>query len=56
LLVEEAGGIVSDTRGQPINFGLGRTLGDNHGITACFSGLHQAVLDAVKKVKAEDVD
>ncbi|PVF96394.1 putative MET22-protein ser/thr phosphatase [Serendipita vermifera] len=53
LLVEEAGGVVSDSRGQPLNFGLGRTLGENHGIIAAFKDLHPKVLEAVKQVQAQ---
>ena len=29
VLVEEAGGVISDGRGEPLDFGLGRTLGEN---------------------------
>ena len=31
LLVTEAGGVVSDSRGLPLDFGLGTTLGENFG-------------------------
>ncbi|CAG7851253.1 SAL1 phosphatase AltName: Full=3'(2'),5'-bisphosphate nucleotidase 1; AltName: Full=3'(2'),5'-bisphosphonucleoside 3'(2')-phosphohydrolase 1; AltName: Full=DPNPase 1; AltName: Full=Inositol polyphosphate 1-phosphatase 1; Short=IPPase 1; AltName: Full=Inositol-1,4-bisphosphate 1-phosphatase 1; AltName: Full=Protein FIERY 1 [Serendipita indica DSM 11827] len=56
VLVEEAGAIVSDSRGEPLNFGLGITLGENNGIVACFKGIHQRVLDAVTKAQAEEQD
>ncbi|KIM26510.1 hypothetical protein M408DRAFT_180826 [Serendipita vermifera MAFF 305830] len=56
LFVEEAGGVVSNLRGEPLNFGLGRTLGDNHGIVACFKDLYPQVMEAVKKAKEEAKD
>ncbi|KAG8854329.1 hypothetical protein FRB91_003651 [Serendipita sp. 411] len=56
LLVEEAGAIVSDSRGQPLNFGLGRTLGENYGVVASFKGIHSQVIEAVKKANAEEAD
>jgi 3'(2'), 5'-bisphosphate nucleotidase len=54
LLVEEAGGIATDLRGEPLNFGLGRTLGENHGIVACFKDLHPRALEAIKKATEEE--
>lgn len=54
LLVTEAGGVVSDSRGQPLDFGLGRTLGENFGVIACGKDVHPAVLDAVQKARAEE--
>jgi len=53
LIVEEAGGIVTDSRGEPLNFGLGRTLGENYGIVACAKDLHPRLLEAVQKGVAE---
>jgi 3'(2'), 5'-bisphosphate nucleotidase len=49
ILVEEAGGIVTDSRGLPLNFGLGRTLGENFGVVAAGKEVHAAVLDAVQQ-------
>jgi len=54
LLVEEAGGRVSDSRGQPLDFGLGRTLGENFGVVAAGAEVHSKVLEAIKKVKEEE--
>ncbi|KAK7696506.1 hypothetical protein QCA50_001164 [Cerrena zonata] len=54
LLVEEAGGVVSDSRGEPLDFGLGRTLGENFGVIAAGKHVHSKVLDAVKRVKEEE--
>ncbi|KAH9946724.1 3(2),5-bisphosphate nucleotidase HAL2 [Amylocystis lapponica] len=54
ILIEEAGGIVSDSRGQPLNFGLGRTLGENFGVIAAGKNVHSKVLEAVQRVKEEE--
>jgi 3'(2'), 5'-bisphosphate nucleotidase len=48
LLVEEAGGVVTDSRGQPLDFGLGRTLGENYGVIAAGKDAHARVLAAVQ--------
>ncbi|EJD04851.1 3,5-bisphosphate nucleotidase HAL2 [Fomitiporia mediterranea MF3/22] len=56
LLVEEAGGIVSDSRGKPLDFGLGRTLGENYGILATGKALHGRVMDAIRQAKEEEAD
>lgn len=51
--MEEAGGIVTDSRGQPLDFGLGRTLGDNFGVIAASKNVHAQILQAVQKVWSE---
>jgi 3'(2'), 5'-bisphosphate nucleotidase len=51
--VEEAGGIVTDSRGQPLDFGLGRTLGENFGVIAASKDVHAQILQAVQKVWSE---
>ncbi|KAG6818981.1 hypothetical protein H0H93_016675 [Arthromyces matolae] len=48
LLITEAGGIVSDSRGLPLDFGLGRTLGENFGVIAAGKDVHSRVLSAVQ--------
>lgn len=53
ILVEEAGGVVTDSRGEPLNFGLGRTLGENFGVVAAGKDVHARVLEAVQKAGAE---
>ncbi|KAI0052809.1 3',5'-bisphosphate nucleotidase [Auriscalpium vulgare] len=50
LLVEEAGGLVTDSRGQPLDFGLGRTLGENYGVIAAGKGVHRKVIEAIQQV------
>ena len=54
VLVEEAGGIITDSRGLPLDFGLGRTLGENYGFIAAGKEVHARVLDAVRKAKEEE--
>jgi len=54
LLVEEAGGVVTDSRGEPLDFGLGRTLGENYGVVAAGRETHGKVLQAVKAALAEE--
>ncbi|KDR73086.1 hypothetical protein GALMADRAFT_252533 [Galerina marginata CBS 339.88] len=56
ILVEESGGIVTDSRGQPLNFGLGRTLGENYGVIAAGKDTHPLVLAAVQKALAEEAE
>lgn len=52
LIVEEAGGVVSDINGKALDFSLGRTLIANKGIVASSPSLHPQVITAIKKVKA----
>ncbi len=54
LLVEEAGGRVSDIRGKDLNFGVGRTLRENKGVVASRKELHDQVIDAVRKALEEE--
>ncbi len=49
IVVEEAGGRVSDVRGAPLDFGHGRTLESNSGIIATNGPLHDRVLEAVAR-------
>ena len=53
LLVEEAGGVISDYRGRPLDFGLGRTLGRNFGVVAARKEVHAQVIEVVQAVLAE---
>ncbi|EIN04524.1 nucleotidase HAL2 [Punctularia strigosozonata HHB-11173 SS5] len=54
ILIEEAGGIITDSRGQPLDFGLGRTLGENYGVVAAGKSTHAAVIDAIRKAKEQE--
>lgn len=44
LVVEEAGGIVTDAHGKPLNFLTGRRMTNNRGIIATTKALHPKVL------------
>lgn len=50
VIVTEAGGIVTDRDGQPLDFGVGRTLKNNKGVIAAAKEIHGQVLEAVRKV------
>ena len=47
VLVEEAGGRVTDVEGKPLDFSCGRTLANNRGIVASNAHVHADVLAAV---------
>lgn len=49
LIVEEAGGRVTDTKGRPLDFSQGRTLCRNQGVLATNGLLHDAILGAIEK-------
>ncbi|CAZ83324.1 unnamed protein product [Tuber melanosporum] len=49
LIVEEAGGVITDIYGKELDFRQGRTLRANKGIVAAQTALHPAVLKAVKE-------
>ncbi|KAL0574004.1 3'(2'),5'-bisphosphate nucleotidase [Marasmius crinis-equi] len=49
LLVEESGGVVFDSRGKPLDFGLGRTLGENMGVIATVKSAQAKLIEAVQK-------
>lgn len=50
LLVEEAGGRVTDLNGAPLDFHQGQTLASNVGIVATNGKIHDAFLDAINKL------
>ena len=54
LLVEEAGGIITDYHGRPLDFGLGRTLGTNYGVVAARKEVHAQVIKAIQAILAEE--
>ncbi|ORY06575.1 3',5'-bisphosphate nucleotidase [Basidiobolus meristosporus CBS 931.73] len=54
LLVQEAGGKVTDISGKPLDFSLGRTLKANKGVVASSASIHAEVLAAVQKVLAKN--
>lgn len=50
ILVEEAGGKVTDLYGRPLDFSQGKTLVKNKGVIATNGKLHDIVLSAVREV------
>ncbi|GAA5959371.1 hypothetical protein JCM3765_006582 [Sporobolomyces pararoseus] len=53
LLVEEAGGVVSDMNGKPLDFSVGRTLKENKGVVAAHKDVHAKVIEAVRQAVEE---
>ena len=53
LIVEEAGGRVSDLFGRPLDFTAGRTLLNNRGILASNGHLHEQALQALQAVLSQ---
>lgn len=54
LLVAEAGGLVSDMHGKPLDFSLGRTLRGNKGVIAAPREWHARVIEAVGQAVGEE--
>jgi 3'(2'), 5'-bisphosphate nucleotidase len=52
LVVEEAGGRVTDVAGKPLDFTRGRTLDANRGVVATCGPIHDRVIDVVGQVLA----
>lgn len=52
LVLEEAGGRISDLHGRPLDFTTGRSLTNNRGVLASNGRLHTAALSALKAVRA----
>jgi 3'(2'), 5'-bisphosphate nucleotidase len=50
LIIEEAGGRVTDLNGLALDFSTGRLLTANEGVIASNGLLHDAVLDAIRRV------
>jgi 3'(2'), 5'-bisphosphate nucleotidase len=51
LLVESAGGTVTDVDGAPLDFTYGRTLDANRGVIATGGAIHDEVVDAVRRAR-----
>jgi 3'(2'), 5'-bisphosphate nucleotidase len=52
IVVEEAGGRITDLDGKPLDFSHGRMLANNRGIVATNGHLHDAVLSGLRAVGA----
>ncbi len=52
LVVEEAGGRITDLHGRPLDFTQGRTLARNRGVLASNGHLHEAALQALAQIGA----
>jgi 3'(2'), 5'-bisphosphate nucleotidase len=50
VLVQEAGGEVTDAWGKPLDFGIGRTLKENKGVVAAPKDVFEQVIKVVKEV------
>lgn len=51
IVVEEAGGVVTDVMGKKLDFSKGKTLRDNRGVFASVHSVHQRVLDIIKELQ-----
>ena len=51
LIVAEAGGIVTDIHGQPLEFHHGRELAANRGVIVTNGRLHDRVLEAIRALR-----
>ncbi len=51
IVVEEAGGLVTDVDGKPLDFTHGRTLAANRGVVATAGSIHARVIDAIREVR-----
>ena len=50
IVVEEAGGKVTDANGKPLSFLCGRRMTDNRGVVATNGSLHQQVLSVISSL------
>lgn len=55
LIIEEAGGQVTDLRGAPLDFSTGRLMVHNDGVIASNGHLHRAVVDAARRVMSKSL-
>ncbi len=54
IVLEEAGGTITDLDGKPLDFSVGRKLVRNRGILASNGRLHEAVLEALRQVDRDE--
>lgn len=53
LIVQEAGGVVTDICGSPLDFNQGKTLKNNRGIFASVPSVHDRVLGIIKELSCD---
>jgi 3'(2'), 5'-bisphosphate nucleotidase len=53
FVVEQAGGVITDVTGAPLDFSRGTTLAANSGVVATDGRFHEQVLDAVARILDE---
>ena len=51
LVVQEAGGTVTDIKGRPLDFTHGKTLAENLGVIVTSGMFHDAIIGAIKELK-----
>jgi 3'(2'), 5'-bisphosphate nucleotidase len=51
VVVESAGGTVTDIDGKPLDFGHGRTLDNNRGVVATSGAIHAEVIEAIRRAR-----
>ncbi len=51
IVVEEAGGRVTDVDGKPLDFRHGRSLASNSGVVATAGSIHARVIEAIREVR-----
>ncbi|MDQ1353203.1 MAG: 3(2),5-bisphosphate nucleotidase [Acidobacteriota bacterium] len=54
LIVEEAGGVVTDTLGKKLDFSVGKTLANNRGIFASIPAIHTRILEIIRELNQEN--
>jgi 3'(2'), 5'-bisphosphate nucleotidase len=51
IVVESAGGRVTDVSGAPLDFSKGRTLSGNSGVVATSGAIHDEVIEAIRRIR-----
>lgn len=54
LLITEASGLISNSLGEPLDFGLGTTLGENFGVVAAPRGVHEFIIEGIRRVREKE--
>jgi 3'(2'), 5'-bisphosphate nucleotidase len=50
IIAQEAGAIVTDIAGVPLDFGRGRRLEGNRGVVCAARGLHEPLIHAIERL------